>query len=174
LIDGAKALDEILADKATIDAELRAWNPALLTKPMIVCISKLDVPQARDNFATLQRTIEGLRGISAATGEGVRELIFAAWDEIRRIPDVPTLAPEPARIVLTAKEPFEIDVVDGVYVVSGERVERLAAMTDFENDEALGRFERILAKLGVDKRLRELGIAEGDTVRIADVEFTYS
>jgi len=58
--------------------------------------------------------------------------------------------------------------------VSGERVERLAQMTDFESDEALARFEAILAKLGVDRRLRELGVREGDTVRIAGVEFDYS
>ena len=53
-------------------------------------------------------------------------------------------------------------------------VERLAQMTDFESDEALARFEAILAKLGVEKRLRELGVHEGDTVRIAGVEFDYS
>jgi GTP-binding protein len=61
-----------------------------------------------------------------------------------------------------------------VYVVSGDRVERLARMTDFDNDEALARFEHVLAKMGVDKRLRELGVHEGDTVRIAGVEFDYS
>ena len=61
-----------------------------------------------------------------------------------------------------------------MYVVRGERVERLAAMTDFDNDEALGRFEAALARLGVDKRLRELGAHDGDTVRIAEVEFDYS
>jgi GTP-binding protein len=58
--------------------------------------------------------------------------------------------------------------------VSGERVERLAHMTDFDSDEALARFEQILAKMGVDKKLRELGVQEGDTVRIAGVEFDYS
>ena len=62
----------------------------------------------------------------------------------------------------------------GIYIVSGERVERLAHMTDFDSDEALARFEQILAKMGVDKKLRELGVQEGDTVRIAGVEFDYS
>ena len=63
---------------------------------------------------------------------------------------------------------------DGIYVVSGERVERLAHMTNFASDEGLARFEQILAKMGVDKKLRELGVSEGDTVRIAGVEFDYS
>jgi GTP-binding protein len=61
-----------------------------------------------------------------------------------------------------------------VYVVSGERVERLAQMTDFESDEALARFEQILGKMGVTKKLRDLGVHDGDTVRIAGVEFDYS
>jgi len=56
----------------------------------------------------------------------------------------------------------------------GERVERLAAMTDFDSDEGLARFEQILAKMGVEKKLRELGAAEGDTVRIGPYEFLYS
>jgi GTP-binding protein len=59
-------------------------------------------------------------------------------------------------------------------VVHGERVERLARLTDFENDEALVNFERILARLGVEKRLQEMGIHDGDTVRIGEAEFTYS
>ena len=174
LIDGAKPPDEALADKATIETELRAWNTALLERPVIVVVTKLDLPDARATFEALQSRIEGLRGISAATGEGVRELIYAIWDTIRATP-LPAIAePEPAQIELTANEPFVIDVEDGVYVVSGERVERLARMTDFDSDEALVRFEQVLAKMGVDKKLRELGVREGDTVRIAGVEFDYS
>ncbi|HMD02202.1 MAG TPA: Obg family GTPase CgtA, partial [Candidatus Baltobacteraceae bacterium] len=112
---------------------------------------------------------------SAATGEGVRELLFEAYRAIRDAP-APQVAPSEApRFVLTPQEPFEIEVArDGAFVVSGERIERLAAMTDFESDEGLGRFESILAKMGVERRLRELGAHEGDTVRIAGHEFDYS
>jgi GTPase len=174
LIDGAKSPDEVLADKATIEAELRAWNATLLDRPVIVVITKLDLPDARATFDALRDRIDGLRGISAATGEGVRDLIYATWETIKSTP-VPAVAqPEPAQIELTADEPFAIAIDDGVYVVSGDRVERLARMTDFDNDEALARFEQILAKMGVDKKLRELGVTEGDTVRIAGVEFDYS
>ena len=174
LIDGSLSREQILADKLMIEEELRAWNPALLEKPILVYISKLDIPEARESFEELRAEIPGLRGISAVTGEGVRELVYAAWEEIRRSPDTPILAPEPPRIVLVPKRAFEIAKVDGVYVVSGERVQRLAQMTDFDNDEALARFEQVLAKLGVEKRLQELGIVDGDTVRIGEYEFTYS
>jgi GTP-binding protein len=174
LIDGAKTVDEVLADKATIENELRAWNAALLDRPVLVVITKIDLPDARATFEALRAQIDGLRAVSAATGEGVQDLIYAAWGLIRATPLPLVSEPEPAQIQLTADEPFAISVEQGVYVVSGDRVERLARMTDFDNDEALARFEHVLAKMGVDKRLRELGVHEGDTVRIAGVEFDYS
>jgi GTP-binding protein len=174
LIAGDKPVDDVLADKETIENELRAWNAALLDRPVIVVVTKLDLPDARATFEELRARIPGLRGISAATGEGVRELVYETWQTIRATP-LPAIAePEPAQIELTADEPFSIEVEDGVYVVSGERVERLARMTNFDSDEALARFEQVLAKMGVDKKLRELGVHEGDTVRIAGVEFDYS
>lgn len=175
LMDGSNTAEQILADKATIENELRLWNPALLERPIIRVLSKLDLPEARERFEELRGSIEGLRGISAATGEGVRELLFAAYATIGATPMPEIVAPDAPRFMLTPQEAFKI-VVDGagVYHVMGERVERLAAMTDFDTDEGLGRFESILAKMGVDKKLREMGATEGDTVSIAGHEFDYS
>jgi GTP-binding protein len=174
LMDGSLPLEELIAAKATIEHELAAWNPALPGKPTIPVITKLDLPDAQANFAILRERIDGLYGISAATGEGVRELTLAALETIRATPAPSVAEARPAVFDLVANEPFEIRVEEGVFVVSGERVERLAQMTDFDSDEALVRFEAILAKLGVEKRLRELGVHTGDTVRIAGVEFDYS
>jgi GTP-binding protein len=174
LMDGSKPPAEVLADKATIEAELAAWNPALAAKPLLPVVTKLDLPDARATYEALRAELPGLRGISAATNEGVADLVYAMWEAIRTAP-IPDVAPaEPVTIDLRPDEPFEIRIEDGVFVVSGERVERLAQMTDFESDEALARFEQILAKMGVEKRLRELGVSDGDTVRIAGVEFDYS
>jgi GTPase len=174
LMDGARPRDDIVRDKAVIERELAEWNPALAERPTLVVLSKLDLPEARARFAELRTEIPGLLGISAATGEGVRELLYAAWNTIAQTPQPAVGSLEPTRIVLTPADPFEIVVEDGVFVVRGERVERLAAMTDFDSDEALGRFEAALARLGVERRLRELGARDGDTVRIAEMEFDYS
>jgi GTP-binding protein len=175
LMDGARPAAEILADKATIENELRLWNPALLERPILAVLSKLDLPEARERLEELRGTIDGLRGISAVTGEGVRDLLFAAYRTILETPVPEVAATEVPRFVLTPHEPFAISLdADGAYVVSGERVERLAAMTDFDSDEGLGRFEAILAKMGVEKRLREMGATQGDTVRIAGHEFDYA
>lgn len=174
LLDGSKPLDEILHDKKIIDDELAAWNPQLPLKPMLLVVSKLDLPDAQERLAELRAQFAEVRGISSATGEGVQELIYAAWRAIQNAPVPEIVTPEPAKIHLRPSEPFSIRKEDETFVVSGERVERLAAMTDFDSDEGLARFEQILAKMGVDKKLRELGAVEGDTVRIGPYEFTYS
>jgi len=174
LMDGARPRDEILRDKATIEGELRLWNPALAQRPVIPVISKLDLPEARERFLELREEIEGLRAISAATREGVPELIYAIWQTVQATSSPVVTDAEPPRIVLVPEDGFEVVREDGAFVVRGERVERLAAMTDFDNDEALGRFEAILVRIGVERRLRELGAREGDTVRIGEYEFDYS
>ena len=174
LLDGAKPLEEIVADKTTIEHELAAWNPELVQKPAMLVINKLDLPDARDSFAKLQREFPEIRGISAATGQGVRDLTMAVAREIERAP-MPEIVPPPAHIELVPADAFRVERHDdGAFVVSGERVERLAAMTNFDSDEGLARFERALGKMGVEKKLQELGATEGDTVRIGPYEFTYS
>jgi GTP-binding protein len=175
LMDGSQSLDEILANRRVIENELSAWNPKLGERPTLPVVTKIDLPDAREHFEQLRAQIPGLHGISAATGEGVRELLFAAFRTIASAPPPEVVKADTPRFVLTPQEAFEIAIEsDGAFVVSGDRIERLAAMTDFESDEGLGRFEAILAKMGVDKRLRELGAKDGDTVRIAGHEFDYS
>ncbi len=174
LLDGGKELDEILADKATIENELSAWNPRLVEKPVLLAVSKLDLPPARERLRELRDQFPHVYGISAATREGVQELMYAAARAIAEAPPV-EVAPDSAAVInLKPSEPYSITKEEGVFVIAGERVERLAAMTDFDSDEGLARFEQILAKMGVEKKLRELGAAEGDTVRIGPYEFLYS
>lgn len=174
LLDGAKPLDELLHDKKIIEDELAAWNPQLPHKPTLLVVSKLDLPQARELVEELRPQFPQIRGISSATGEGVRDLVYAAWSTIQSAPVPEIVTPEPAKIHLRPSEPFTIHKEEETFVISGERVERLASMTNFDSDEGLARFEQILAKMGVDKKLRELGAVEGDTVRIGPYEFTYS
>ena len=175
LMDGTRDVSDILDAKRTVERELELWNPALATRATLPVITKLDLPEAREHFETLRSDVAGLRGISAATGEGVRDLLYAVYQTIREAPAPQLPKVDTPRFILTPKEPFDIEIAeDGAYVITGERVERLAAMTDFDSDEALARFEAVLAKIGVERRLRELGARDGDTVRIAGNEFVYS
>jgi GTP-binding protein len=175
LLDGSKPLPEILADKEIIDAELHAWNPRLIDKPMLVVLNKLDLPSARESLPELRLRFPQLHAISGATHAGVRELMLDVWRAIESAPMPEIIAQEPVRIELRDPDAFSIERGDGgEFVVTGERIERLAAMTDFDTDEGMARFERVLGKMGVEKRLAELGARPGDTVRIGAYEFTYS
>jgi GTP-binding protein len=175
LLDGSKPLPEILADKQIIERELAAWNPRLAHKPTLVVLNKLDLPNARDSLPELRALFPELRAISAATHAGVRELVLDAWRAIESAPLPEIVEQEPVRIELRDPDAFSIERgADGEFVITGERVERLATMTDFDSDEGLARFERALGKMGVEKRLVELGAQPGDTVRIGTYEFTYS
>ena len=175
LLDGAKPLDEMLQDKQTIERELGAWNPKLLEKPALLVVSKLDLPDAQERLREMRERFPEARGISSATREGVQDLVYAIWQTIKEAPLPEIVTPPPATIELVPKDAFKIErLEDGTIVISGERIERLASMTNFDSDEALARFERTLAKMGVEKKLRAMGAVEGDTVRIGDYEFTYS
>lgn len=175
LLDGAKSLDEMLHDKATIERELDAWNPQLRERPTLLVVSKQDLPDAQARLSELRRQFPDARGISSATRDGVQELVYAIWQTIKEAPEPAIVTPPPALIELTPAHAFTIvRESDGTFVISGERVERLVAVTNFDSDEGLARFERTLAKMGVEKKLRELGAQEGDTVRIGPYEFTYS
>jgi GTP-binding protein len=175
LLDGAKSLDEILHDKHTIESELGSWNPKLLEKPTLLVLNKLDLPEARERLSELRERFPDVRGIAAATNEGVRDLVYATWQTIASAPLPEIVVPPPALIELVPANAFAIARgSDGAFELSGDRVERLAAMTNFDSDESLVRFERVLVKMGVEKKLREMGAVEGDTVRIGQYEFTYS
>ncbi len=175
LLDGAKPLDEILHDKATIEAELQAWNPALLERPTLLVVSKLDLPDAQERLRELREQFPSARGISSATNEGVQELVYAISQTIKDSPPPQIVTPPPALIELVPDEAFAIECdAEGTFILSGARIERLAAVTNFDSEEGLARFERTLAKMGVEKKLRELGAVEGDTVRIGPYEFLYS
>jgi GTP-binding protein len=71
------------------------------------------------------------------------------------------------------REGFSVEREDDAFRVRGRRIERLAAQTDFENEESAERFQRDLARLGIDRELRRAGVEAGDTVRIGAVELAW-
>jgi len=179
LVDGALSPQEALAQLATTERELTAWSPLLAGKRKIVAVSKQDLPDARETLAALKNTLDQpVFGISAATRKGVAELMAATYEAIledraRAAADEqargPVLRPEPkaSSTVVVEKEP------DG-YRISGEKIERLAAMTDFETDDGRAYFDRVLARSGARKKLERLGVRPGDTIRVGDRAYTHS
>ncbi len=159
-----------------INHELNLYNPELAGRPQMVALNKIDLPEARER---LEQTVEELRArgypvytISAATGEGVDQLVFAAADFLVRLP-VPVLTEvQAAERVYRPAVPSTVEIgrEGDAYVVRGRDIERLAVMTDWDNEEAVRRFQHIIRRRGIEERLRSLGARDGDIIRIRDVE----
>ena len=161
--------------------ELAAHDPALLDKPMLVALNKLDLPAAAAAWADFRRARqrEGVDvvGIAAATGDGLEELRerLAAL-----LPSAEDLAapPDPTGVVVhrieALRDGFSVEPEEaGAFRVRGRRIERIAAQTDFENEESAERFQRDLARLGIDDELRRSGVVPGDLVRIGATELEW-
>jgi GTP-binding protein len=161
--------------------ELAAHDPALLDKPTLVAFNKLDLPAAAVAWPDFRRARErdgtSVVALAAATGEGIVALLERLT---ALLPSADTMAepPEPAGVVVhridALRDGFVVETeADGVLRVRGKRIERIAAQTDFEIEESAERFQRDLARLGIDEELRRVGIAPGDLVRIGPAELEW-
>jgi GTP-binding protein len=167
-------------DYEVIREELRAHDPALLDKPMLVAFNKMDLAAAAEAWPGFGRARDregsAAVAVAAATGDGVPELRTALAGLLPTAAELAT-PPEPSGVVVhridSLAQGFLVEREDGAFRVRGRRVERLAAQTDFENEESAERFQRELARLGVDDELRRVGVAAGDTVRIGRTELEW-
>lgn len=166
---------DVTEDFITLRNELEFYNPDLLSRPYLIVANKLDIPEAEENYRALKEKYGDLViGISAVSGRGIDELVEKTYTLLQSIP--PEEHVGEARVVRRFEEeqPFSIDIVDGVFQVSGKRIENLVSMTNFSQEESLQRFQRTTARMGLDNALKEKGIKVGDTVRIKNMEFDYS
>ncbi len=167
---------DVMQDYHTLEAELSGHNPKLLERPALIVANKMDLPQAEENRQRLEEAFGSrLLFISAVTGQGVEELVERVYQVLQEAPPPPEEEVEETVVTRFVDEaPFYIEVEDGVYVVKGNRIEKLLTMTNFSTDEGLQRFQRTIIRMGLEDALKAQGIKEGDTVRIKDMEFDFS
>ncbi|WP_320066617.1 GTPase ObgE [Micromonospora sp. RTGN7] len=169
-----------LADIDTLEAELAEYG-GLTDRPRMVALNKIDVPDGRDLAEIVRADLEarGLRAfeVSAATREGLKELMFAMAELVEQARNAapPT---EPTRIVIRPKAVddagFTIEAdPDGSFTVRGAQPERWVRQTNFDNDEAIGYLADRLARLGVEDKLAKAGANPGDLVRIGLRDFDW-
>jgi GTP-binding protein len=179
LLDGGG--ENPLADYSQINSELALYDERLGQKPQIVVYNKMDIPTARERWPEIEKALKA-RGvqpmaISAATQENVRALVQRVFQTVETLPEETRIPVEemPVYELPEEEQAFTITHEDeGVFRVSGRRIERAAAMTYWDYDEAVMRFQNILEALGVSAALEEAGVQPGDTVYIGEHELEWS
>ncbi len=175
-IEGRDPVDDFYK----INRELSLYADKLTKMPQVIAANKIDLPQAKENLPRLEELAkkEGLPffKISAATKEGTSELIKHVYNMLLNY-----TAPQEEKGAVKIynadiKKDDDINIsrdMTGDFVVSGKSIEKLVAMTNFANDEALRRFQYIWRMKQIDKMLKAKGIKEGDTVHIGTMEFEF-
>ncbi len=168
-----------VADYSQINAELALYDPALARKPQVVTLNKTDQPEVQARIPEITRAMKKQNvdfiATSALARTNLDELLKRAARQLSR---APLPEPEPAQLpVYRPKEgPHDYHVSregPNAWRVSGAAIERAAAMTFWEHDGSLRRFQKLMESLGVDDALRKAGVANGDTVAIGDYELDW-
>ncbi len=158
-----------------LNQELQLFSPKLMKKPMVIVLNKMDITGAEKTLTTMKKHFKKLKitPISAVTGEGVDRLLAFAAKELSKpvIEDTAAAPVEPFHFMVELD--YVVEPKGEEFLVRGTKIERLAAMTNFGQQEGVKRFQNILKKMGVEKELARKGARPGDTVRIGKLELTY-
>ena len=168
-----------IEDFDTINGELFSYSEKLSEKEQIVAANKTDLgfnPELKDEFITEMKN----RGytvfeISAATNQGVKELMQYVSERLSKIPKMPEIEIEEDVSEIRPSGDDEITVTkDGeVFVVEGGYIDYLVNSTNFSDSESLQFFQNALRRKGIVTLLEKAGVKEGDTVRMCDLEFDF-
>ncbi|MCI8347435.1 MAG: Obg family GTPase CgtA, partial [Bacilli bacterium] len=166
-------------DFNTINEELKQYSEKLSQRKQIIVANKVDSMQDENLYQELEKMAKekGLEiyKISAATKQGIKELMIRVAEVLRTLPKEDLVEIQKEEKVYTLQEEEEISVKkeEGVYIVSGIAVEKLMRTVNLADNESLHYFHRRLNEMGINQRLRELGIKDGDWVQISDYELEW-
>ena len=165
-------------DFKTINEELRKYSEKLATRKQILVANKIDVMQDETNLKELEQLAQKenleLFKISGVTGEGVGALINRVEQVLKELP-VEELIQEEEKIVYTLdeEEEFTINKEKGKFIVEGKAVYRIMSRVNMEDNESLYYFQKCLENTGIERKLKEMGIQEGDIVKMLEWEFEW-
>lgn len=166
-------------DYVTINKELGEYEYRLLERPQIIVANKMDGDEAEENLNKFKEKLgdQKVFPIIAPIHEGIDAVLYAVADALETAPDFFNQEEEQESVLYTYKEeekPFTIhNKGNGVWEVTGKKVERLVQMASFTTDDGFQRFALQIRNMGIDDALREAGCEDGDTVRLYDFEFEF-
>ena len=184
-LSGSEGRDPV-DDIAVIDRELARYSPELATHPQIIVANKSDALDAdSDAWERVQAKAKELGRpvirVSAATGEGLADLVRLAATELEKLPPVKEYEPEITAETEAAKKALEsadekqtfVRRENGIYTVEGKWLENFMNQLNLNDYDQLNRFQQVLEKNGVIAQLREAGVRDGDTVEIYGFSFDF-
>ena len=179
---GTEGRDPI-QDIHAINKELREYNPELLEKPQVIAANKIDAIYGDENeiISALRKEFEEKEGIrvfpiSAVSGQGVKELLYHVKDLLATCPKEPMVYEQEfdPSVMVFKDEPYTIEIAeDGAYVVEGPKIDKMLGYTNIDSEKGFVFFQRFLKEQVILDELEEMGIEEGDTVRMYGNEFDY-
>ncbi|NLL80007.1 MAG: GTPase ObgE [Clostridiales bacterium] len=177
--EGRDPIEDIYA----IHKELQAYNPEIAGRPQVIAANKIDAVYTEDDPVERIRAEfepKGITvfGISAVSGQGVKELLYHVSGMLDNLDDAPVVFEQeyfPEIEKSTTDEPFtvEYDEENDEYVVEGPRIEKMLGYTNLESEKGFRFFQNFMKDNGILEQLEELGIEEGDTVRMYGLSFDY-
>jgi GTP-binding protein len=172
-----------LDDINKINAELAAYNPELAKRPQVIAANKTDVLYEDDEIEVLKKLKETFEpqgipvfAISAVSGKGMKELLYHVKGMLNNLDDTPVVFEKEffPEDLAKSTEPYEAwKEEENLYVVEGPRIERMLGYTNLESEKGFEFFQNFLKDNGILEKLEELGIQEGDTVRMYGLQFDY-
>ncbi len=170
-----------IADIRAIRKELKAYDPKMLEKPEIIAANKMDAlsQEEQDAVIALLREEFGdqmeVYPISAVSGRGIKELLYAVKKLLAAVPAAPTVFESEFEYNSASDSslPFTVNVEDGVFVVEGPRIEKMLGYTNLDSEKGFEFFQKFLKDTGILTQLENLGIQDGDTVRMYGLQFDY-
>lgn len=179
LLDGLA--EDPLLDYAQINSELALFDPQLRNKPQIIAFNKIDLPEVERRWTSVKSQLLDHLGdnsvklisVSALSRTNVDDLMKLCVEVLSQLPPIEEKDVLPVYRLEPNPREFEIEKEGQGWRVHGESIERAAAMTYWEYNQSVRRFQRILQTLGVEEELRAMGIQEGDTVYIGDEELEW-
>lgn len=166
-------------DFKTINAELKKYSEKLSKRKQIVVANKIDAMQDEKSYEELEKVAKDNKmeifKISAATGEGISKLLRHVSEVLKTLPKEDLIETENDKVYTLEEKDNEytIEKEDGKFVIKGEAVERIMRRVNIADNESLYYFQKSLDNLGVNERLKKMGVQEGDIVKIDDYELEW-
>lgn len=183
MVDGASVEGrDPIVDIHAITDELKKYNKEILEKPQVIAANKMDAMSETDRETVIdllkeEFEPEGIKvfPISAVSGEGVKELLWHVQGLLDELPEGATEFEQEYELNFGEEEGgiFIGHPEEGLYTVEGPKVERMLGYTNLESERGFDFFQKFMKENGVIERLTEMGIEEGDTVRLYNLEFDY-